>query len=439
MKYLPAALALLLSCIPLCAQEELFPDGSPVPGWFRDSSRTPLESLGKRFVVTDYGVKKDSTLVQTEAIQRVIDLAAGQGGVVVIPRGTFLSGALHFRQGSHLWVEGRLKGSDRVHDFPLCTTRIEGQTCTYFPALVNIEGVDGFVLGGNGTIDGNGYVFWEEMKIRWRWNNQATNKDGQRPRLVHISESRNVTVQDVHIKDSPFWTCHSYRSDHLRFLGLCITSPTEGSVVGYSTDAIGLDNCHDVLVKDCYMSVSDDAVVLKGGKGTYADKAPENGPNARIIVEDCHFGRVHSCLTLGSESIEDRNVVLRRSHSDAAGAILHLKLRPDTPQHYEYVSVEDMTGAARTVLRLKPWTQYYHMEERKNMPLSRCNNISLKRVDVESAQPLEVELSSQYRLEDITWDGRDLLQELRGSLTAKSTAAPGTPMWSPEEQRAAEK
>ncbi len=432
-------LLLLLCSAPLGAQEDLFPDGTPVPEWFRDSSRSSLQSLGKSFVITDYGVKKDSALVQTEAIQRVIDLAAREGGVVVIPKGTFLSGALHFKQGSHLWVEGRLKGSDRVHDYPLTTTRIEGQTCTYFPALVNIEGVDGFVLGGSGTLDGNGYVFWEEMKIRWGWNKQATNKDGQRPRLVHISECRNVTVQDVRLKDSPFWTCHSYRSDHLRFLGLRITSPTEGSVVGYSTDAIGLDNCHDVLVKDCYMSVSDDAVVLKGGKGTYADRAPENGPNGRIIVEDCHFGRVHACLTLGSESLQDRNVVLRRCHSEAAGAVLHLKMRPDTPQHYEYVSVEDMTGAAGTVLKVRPWTQYYHMEARKDMPLSRCNAVSLRRIEVESARPLDVELSSQYYLEDITWDGRDLLQELRGSLTARSTAAPGTPMWSVEEQKAAEK
>ncbi len=165
MKHLPSPILILvlvfLTAVSLHAREDRFPDGTPMPAWFHDASRVPLASLGKVFVLTDYGVVRDSTRIQTQAIQHVIDLAAEQGGVVLVPEGTFRSGALHFRQGSHLWVEGRLKASDRVHDFPLTTTRIEGQTCPYFPALINIEGVDGFVLGGSGTIDGSGLPFWE--------------------------------------------------------------------------------------------------------------------------------------------------------------------------------------------------------------------------------------------------------------------------------------
>lgn len=440
MKHLPSPILFLvlvfLTPVSLYAGEDRFPDGTPMPAWFHDASKVPLASLGKVFVLTDYGVVRDSTRIQTQAIQHVIDLAAEQGGVVLVPEGTFRSGALHFRQGSHLWVEGRLKASDRVHDFPLTTTRIEGQTCPYFPALVNIEGVDGFVLGGPGTIDGSGLPFWEEMKIRWKWNKSAANKDGQRPRLVYLSECSNVTLQDLHLKDSPYWTTHSYRSHHLRFLGLTITSPSEG-IPGYSTDAIDLDNCHDVLVKDCYMDVCDDGVVLKGGKGTFADKAPENGPNSSILVEDCTFGKTHACLTLGSESVQDRNVILRRSHSLAAKAILHCKLRPDTPQHYAYITVEDITGRADVILKIRPWTQYFHLEPRKNMPVSRCSHINLNRIQVESGKPLDVELSTQYILEDIRWDGKDLFQEWRGPLTAQSTAAPGTPFWTRDQQDAA--
>ena len=37
-----------------------------------------------------------------------------------------------------------------------------------------------------------------------------------------------------------------------------------------STDAVDIDVCTDVLVKNCYLEVNDDSVVLKGGKGPWA-------------------------------------------------------------------------------------------------------------------------------------------------------------------------
>lgn len=69
-----------------------------------------------------------------------------------------------------------------------------------------------------------------------------------------------------------------------------------------STDALDIDVCTDVLVKNCRMEVNDDAIVLKGGKGPWADQAEENGSNERIIVEDCVYGFCHGCLTCGCES-----------------------------------------------------------------------------------------------------------------------------------------
>ena len=412
---------------PALTAQERFPDGKKIPGWFSQPRKAELKALGRQYVLTDYGVEADKPQVQTDAIQHVIDLAASKGGgVVVVPEGVFLSGALHFPQGTNLWVKGTLRGSDRVKDFPLATTRIEGQTCTYFPALINIDGVDGFVLGGPGVIDGNGTEFWREMKIRWAWKKDAINKDGQRPRLVYISNSANVTVQDLHLKDSPFWTQHAYRSHHLRFLDLTVTSPSSGEVVGYSTDAVGLDNCHDVLVKGCHMDVCDDGVVLKGGKGTWADKDLENGPNNDIIIEDCTFGQTHACLTLGSESVEDRNVILRRCVSEAAYTILHLKMRPDTPQHYEFVRVESVTGHSGSILRIRPWTQYYQMEKREDMPVSLCNDIVLKDIQVEARQTLDVELSPQYELANITLEGKDVVAMLSGQADPEpALAVPG--------------
>ena len=383
----------------------VWPDGTRMDNWFLTAKKVDEASLGKRYVVTDYGVKQDSTLVQTAALQAVIDKCATEGGgAVVIPKGTFLSGSLFFRQGTNLLVEegGKLKGSDRIRDFKIAMTRIEGQTCKYFTALVNADSLNGFTIAGKGTIDGNGSKYWEEFWIRRKWNPQCTNKDEQRPRLVYISNSQNVTVQDVKLQNSPFWTNHLYRSDHVRYLDCTIYAPTSG-LKAPSSDAIDIDVCHDVLVSGCYMSVNDDAIAIKGGKGTWADKAPENGPNINILIEKCRYGVVHGCLTLGSESVNDHNIVLRDIQVNRANRVLWLKMRPDTPQHYEYVTIENITGTTGSLIVVRPWTQFFQKEERADMPLSQCNNIVMKNIHMDCKNFFDVGASDKYKLKDFTF------------------------------------
>ena len=390
--------------------QPLWPDGTPIAEWFNDTTKVDVNTLGKKYVITEYGVKNDSTIVQTEAIQKVIDLAASNGGgVIVIPRGTYLSGSLFFKQGTHLYVEegGTLKGSDRIANFKILETRIEGQTCKYFSALVNADGIDGFVIAGKGTINGDGRHYWEEFWIRRQWNRECTNKDAQRPRLTYISNCKNVTVQDVRLINSPFWTNHIYKSDHARYIDCYIYAPTSG-IKAPSSDAIDIDVCHDVLVHGCYMNVNDDAVVLKGGKGTWADKDANNGPNYNILIQNCHYGTVHGCLTLGSESVQDRNVIIRNCHADNANRVIWLKMRPDTPQHYEYVIVENFTGKTGSFLVVRPWTQFFQPENREDMPLSTCNNIVMKNINMECKNFFDVGASDKYKLIDFTFENIDV-------------------------------
>jgi len=396
---------------------ETWPDGTVMDAWFMEKGRVDVNALGRQYVLTDYGVLAGSTEVQTRQIQAVIDRCAQEGGgVVVVPTGTFKTGALFFKQGTHLHLsEGAvLLGSDRIIDFPILTTRIEGETCKYFAALVNADGLNGFTITGKGTIDGNGLKYWQEFWIRRQWNPQCTNKDAQRPRLTYVSNSRNVTIQDVHLINSPFWTNHVYKSDHVRYLDCYIYAPTENVYAPQpkrgapSSDAIDIDVCTDVMVDGCFMHVNDDAVVLKGGKGTWADKDSTNGNCERILIQNCHYGRVHGCLTLGSESLHDRNVILRNCQTDNANRVLWLKMRPDTPQHYEYVLVENITGHCDRFLFIHPWTQFFKPGDRKDMPLSRCNNITLRNINVDTKTMIDVKTSDKYELIDFTIDGKPL-------------------------------
>ena len=391
---------------------ETWPDGTPISPWFYDTTRVDLSDL-KQYKITDYGVEENSTLVQTEKIQSVIDLCSHEGGgVIVIPNGTFISGSLFFRPKTHLLIEegGELKGADRIKHFQLLKTRMEGQTLDYFAALINADHVDGFTITGPGTINGNGFLYWEEFWIRRIYNKDCTNLEAMRPRNIYIYNSKDVTIQDVKIINSPFWTNHLYRCENVRYLGCYIYAPTENITKidltkgAPSSDAIDLDVCKNVLIHGCYMHVNDDAVVLKGGKGTWADKDPNNGPSSNIIIEDCNYGKVHGCLTLGSESLYDKNIILRRINVENSSRVLWLKMRPDTPQHYEYIRVENIYGKCDSFLVVRPWTQFYNPEDREDMPLSQCNNIVIKNINMETKNFFDVGLSDKYKLFNFSFE-----------------------------------
>lgn len=410
------SILLIVLCLstPLFAQEN-FPDGTPIPDWFRNNEITNIERLGKKFKITDHHVVEDSTIVQTEKIQAVIDMAAQDGGVVVIPEGTFLSGSLFFKPGTHLYLEegAVLKGSDDISDFPITMTRMEGQTLNYFSALINANGIDGFTLSGKGTINGNGLRYWRSFWLRREFNPQCTNMDEMRPRLLYISNCKDVQISGVKLINSPFWTTHLYKCKNVKLLNLHIFSP-EKPVKAPSTDAVDIDACTNVLIKNCYMSVNDDAVALKGGKGPWADKDVNNGGNYNIIIEDCEYGFCHGVLTFGSESIHNRNIILRRCTVKNANRLLWLKMRPDTPQNYEYVLIEDIKGDANHFLYIKPWTQFFDLKDREDIPKSYSSNITMKDIDFECNSFFSVENSDQYELKNFRFENLTIKAEKGG-------------------------
>jgi polygalacturonase len=385
-----------------------FPDGSKIPAWFADSSKIALNDLGKQFLITELGAVNDSTIVQTATIQKIIDQAQTQGGgVIVIPKGTFLSGALFFQPKTHLYIaEGAvLKGSDNIADYPKMPSRMEGQNLDYFPALVNAYGVDGFTISGKGIIDGNGLNYWKAFWQRRKENPNCTNLEVSRPRLVFIWKSNNVQVQDVRLQNSGFWTSHYYQCNNIKIINVRITAPHE-PIKAPSTDAIDLDVCNNVLIKGCYLAVNDDAIALKGGKGPYADKDARNGSNTNIIIEDCEFGFCHAALTCGSEAIHNKNIVMRNCHITNAMRVLWLKMRPDTPQKYEFVSVENVDGFAHSLIYVKPWKQFFDLKGRKDVPLSYCDHISLKNINLKcevffDVEPGEYDKLSRFDFENL--------------------------------------
>ena len=346
-------------------------------------------AISQDYVVTSYGASSDSTKLNTVAIQKVIDKAeANGGGTIVIPKGVYLTGALFFKPKTHLHLmEGaELKGSDNISDYPLIPSRMEGRSIYYYAALINAYHVDSFSITGPGTIDGNGLRFW---KYFWAYRDSmskvgksATNLEVHRPRLLFIWGCNDVTIQNVNLHNSGFWTTHLYQCNNVLIENCDIRSPFK-PVPAPSTDGVDIDVCKKVTIRNCYISVNDDAVCIKGGKGPDAHKRAENGVVEDVLVEDCNFGESHGTLTLGSECIHANNITLRNCKVNDNTPILRLKMRPDTYQIYENIVIDNITGKCGTIISMAPWKQFFDMGGSNEKPFATVRNITFSNIKVE--------------------------------------------------------
>ena len=401
---------------------QTFPDGTPMEAWFQtrycalpggplDEPATGLSAEAleqvcglKVYHLGRYGIYSTIQKVQTAAIQAVIDKAGESGGVVYVPEGIYKSGALFFPQGTHLYLAkgAVLLGSDDIQDFPPRTTRIEGQTCLYFPALVNADHLDGFSISGQGVIDGNGSEYWKAFRLRRQWNPKCTNKDEMRPRLMHMEHCRNVSISGVSLQNSPFWTCHLYKCEYVCLDNVRFFSP-RFPIASASADGIDLDACSQVHISGCRLTVNDDAVCLKGGKGPYADLDSTNGPCCNILIENTLFDHTTgSCLTCGSECLHARNIVMRHCEVTGGSNLLLLKMRPDTPQRYEYITVDDVKGSCAGLFNVNRWTQFFDLQGREDIPMSYGEHIAFRNISLKCRFFIGGQADeNQYRVSDV--------------------------------------
>ncbi len=175
-----------------------------------DAGGSGVDNLSQ-FVIGKYGAVADGKTLNTQFIQRTIDAAAAAGGgTVVVPQGTFLTGAIFLKPGVNLHLEkdAVLKGTTDMKNYPERRIRIEGHYEEHYtPALVNAEGCDGLQITGEGILDGNGRPIWDEF---WKLHDAAADKKNfknlsiPRAQLCVINNSKNVLINGVTFKDSQY-------------------------------------------------------------------------------------------------------------------------------------------------------------------------------------------------------------------------------------------
>lgn len=253
-----------------------------------------------------FGARGDGLTLDTRALQAAIDAAALQGGELLLPPGTYLTGALFLKSGMTLRLAAgaTLRGSQDLADYPLLPTRVAGIEMRWPAALVNIYGEHDVRLVGDGCIDGDGQVFWdrywqlraayEPRGLRW-----AADYDAHRPRLVQVFESARVHIGDgLLLRRSGFWTLHLCYSEDVTVEQLTVRNNDEAR--GPSTDGIDIDSCRRVRIRHADIAVNDDALVLKAGRD--ADGLRVARPSEDIDISDCVVREGAAGVTFGSET-----------------------------------------------------------------------------------------------------------------------------------------
>ncbi len=390
----------------------------------------------KHYLISDFGAIGDGKTLNTASIQKVIDQAsAAGGGVVDIPVGRWRTGSIFLKAGVELnLAEGSvLLGSDRIEDYPKQDTRIEGHSEPWRMALINAQQMGKVRIGGKGIIDGNGIIFWAQFWQRRRENPKCTNLEVERPRLLFIDRCKDVKIQGVSLQYSGFWNLHLYHCSDVLIDGLTITSPTrhtkhrnymtseilkgmkddsgirnlpiKDNILGPSTDGIDIDSSQKVIVRNCYISVNDDNIALKGSKGPAADQDESSPPVDDILVENCEFGDGNGMITCGSEATQVRNVTVRNCQISGDATMLTLKLRPDTPQCYENILIDGVRigGGQGRLLNVAPWSQFFDLKGHAS-PKRMVRNIVIRNVTGEISTLGTLKGNPGDDLRDITFE-----------------------------------
>lgn len=285
---------------------------------------SPVSGMKPEFPVTRFGAAGDGQTLNTKTIQNTIDqCAAGGGGVVVIPKGVFLTGAIFLKQGVDLRIDrdGVLKGTTNLADYPVVDTRWEGEERKWTSALVNAFGMHHFTISGEGIMDGSGEKWVELNKNR---NPVPGQEFFGRPRLIALQNCSFVAISGLNLKNQACWCLFILYSEKIEVKNLVIRAEHNIPM----SDGIDVDSGKDIHISGCDIDVNDDCIAIKSGKDE--DGRRVNRPCENVLVEKCTFRYGHGGVSMGSEmSGGIRNITIQDCTMEADNwAPIRFKCQP---------------------------------------------------------------------------------------------------------------
>jgi hypothetical protein len=285
------------------------------------------------FVITDFGAKGGEEIDNTDAIRKAIAAChdAG-GGRVVVPAGEWLTGAVHLKSNVnlHLAKDAVLSFSDDPKKYlPAVRSSWEGWECFNYSPLVYAFECENVGLTGEGKLEPR-MVTWKKWFVRPPAHMEALKKlytmgstnvpveqrqmaegdNNLRPQLIQFNRCRNVLIEDIRIRNSPFWTIHLLLCDSV------VVRRVDVSARGHNNDGVNPEGTRNLLVEDCRFDQGDDAIAIKSG--TNHDGWRLNTPSENIVIRNCTVINGHQLVAIGSElSGGVRNVYVHDCRFDA--------------------------------------------------------------------------------------------------------------------------
>lgn len=257
------------------------------------------------YCVLNYGAVGDGKTNDTLAIQHAIDRCAENGGGRIrIPGGyVFRSGSLvlHSCVELHLEAGAVLKASDNLADFCLfggmdtvtsadgkpsyANSDYNGKPVLYF---LYAKGCHDISITGEGCIDGNESIFYGKI-TRWHIDGAFY----PRMPLLYLEDVDQLTLHQVTLQNSAFWTVHMVGCRDVLIDGIRIHNNLRMG----SSDGIDPDHCSRVRIVNCDIQCADDCIVLKN-----TESAVHYGPCEEIEIENCGLKSTSAAIKIGTES-----------------------------------------------------------------------------------------------------------------------------------------
>lgn len=361
----------------------------------------------KDFLITDFGAISDQETDCSKAINDAI-LACSEngGGRVVVPQGTFLTGAIHLKSNVNLHItEGAtlLFTTDKSKYLPVVHTRFEGMECMNYSPLIYAYKQNNIAITGKGKVDGQGKVWWH-WKGKWQGTvedefdqNSDENQHADNAILTKMVEDNvpveervfgeghflrssfiqpylcnNVLIEGITIVEAPMWIIHPVLCEDVTVRNVVIES------LGPNNDGCDPECCKNVLIDNCYFDTGDDCIAIKSGRNN--DGRRIGVPSENIVVRNSQMVEGHGGVVMGSEISGDvryvfaENCIMDSPNLERAIRIKSNSVRGGTIEHIYARNIE-VKQVREAVLKIN---MYYSKERADNIPIAR--NIYLENV-----------------------------------------------------------